>query len=86
MRHVGTLWAKRSLLSTSLTSACSSAVRARAGAGQGATGEGHTKWLVVELDACATDMFEAVEQSYRYLVGNGLARGNKPVASDSATA
>jgi len=44
-----------------------------------AAGEGHTKWLVVELDACATDMFEAVEQSYRYLVGNGLAQGNKPV-------
>ena len=58
MRHVGTLWAKRSLLSTSRTSACSSAVRARAGVGRGTTGEGHTKWLVVELDACATDMFE----------------------------
>jgi sugar phosphate isomerase/epimerase len=44
-----------------------------------AAGEGHTKWLVVELDACATDMFEAVEASYRYLVGNGLAQGNQPV-------
>jgi sugar phosphate isomerase/epimerase len=32
-------------------------------------------WHVVELDRCATDMFEAVEQSYRFLVENGLARG-----------
>lgn len=32
-------------------------------------------WHVVELDRCATDMFEAVEQSYRFLTGAGLARG-----------
>jgi sugar phosphate isomerase/epimerase len=37
-----------------------------------------TKWLVVELDACATDMWQAIEDSYHYLVGNGLAAGNKP--------
>jgi hypothetical protein len=42
-------------------------------------GEGHAKWLVVELDACATSMIEAVEKSYRYLVGNGFAQGNVPV-------
>jgi len=35
------------------------------------------EWVIVELDSCATDMMEAVEQSYRYLVGNGLAAGNK---------
>jgi sugar phosphate isomerase/epimerase len=35
------------------------------------------EWLIVELDSCATDMFEAVEKSYRHLVGNGLAAGNK---------
>jgi sugar phosphate isomerase/epimerase len=35
------------------------------------------KWLVVELDRCATDMTEAVRGSYKYLVGNGLAAGNK---------
>lgn len=29
----------------------------------------HTAWLIVELDACATDMLEAVEKSYRYLEG-----------------
>lgn len=34
-----------------------------------------TKWVVVELDECATDMFEAVAESYRYLVGSGLADG-----------
>lgn len=32
-------------------------------------------WHVVELDACAGDMLEAVEESYRYLVNNGLSRG-----------
>lgn len=36
-----------------------------------------TQWLVVELDTCETDMFEAVEQSYRFLTQNGLAAGNK---------
>ena len=38
-------------------------------------GAGHTKWLVVELDRCATDMFEAVARSYDYLIGAGLAHG-----------
>ncbi len=33
------------------------------------------QWHIVELDACATDMFDAVEESYRYLVGRGLSRG-----------
>lgn len=27
----------------------------------------HAEWFVVELDHCATDMFTAVEKSYRYL-------------------
>ncbi len=35
------------------------------------------EWLVVELDRCATDMMTAVEDSYQYLVGKGLARGNQ---------
>ena len=34
------------------------------------------EWNIVELDACDTDMMTAVEQSCRYLVGNGLASGN----------
>jgi len=33
------------------------------------------RWHVVELDRCATDMFEAVERSYDYLVGGGHSRG-----------
>jgi len=40
-------------------------------------GKPHTEWLIVELDRCATDMVEAVSQSYKYLVGNGFALGNK---------
>ncbi len=33
--------------------------------------------LIVELDYCNTDMFEAIEQSYNYLINSGLAVGNK---------
>ena len=35
------------------------------------------RWLIVELDSCATDMLTAVKKSHDYLVGKGLARGNK---------
>lgn len=42
-----------------------------------AADENVLRWLVVELDACATDMFTAVEESYAYLVGNSFAAGNK---------
>lgn len=31
------------------------------------------RWLVVELDECGTDMWTAVEESYMYLVGSGVA-------------
>lgn len=34
------------------------------------------KWIVVELDECATDMFTAIEESYTYLTKNKLAIGN----------
>jgi len=33
------------------------------------------EWHIVELDRCATDMLQALEDSYRYLTGAGLARG-----------
>jgi sugar phosphate isomerase/epimerase len=33
------------------------------------------EWHIVELDRCATDMFTAVADSYKYLVGKGLSRG-----------
>jgi sugar phosphate isomerase/epimerase len=32
-------------------------------------------WHIVEFHECATDVFEAVEESYRYLVDSGLSRG-----------
>jgi len=32
-------------------------------------------WHIVELDRCDTDMFDAVERSYHYLVDRGLSRG-----------
>ncbi len=34
-------------------------------------------WYIVELDRCATDMLEAVRDSYTYLTTKGLARGKK---------
>ena len=37
----------------------------------------HAEWLIVELDRCGTDMMTAVQESYTYLIGQGLARGNK---------
>jgi sugar phosphate isomerase/epimerase len=33
------------------------------------------RWHLVEFDRCDTDMFDAVERSYGFLVGNGLSRG-----------
>jgi sugar phosphate isomerase/epimerase len=33
------------------------------------------RWHIVELDRCATDMFDAVERSYDFLVGAGLSSG-----------
>ena len=35
------------------------------------------EWVIVELDACDTDMFEAVRKSYEYLTTQGLAQGTK---------
>jgi sugar phosphate isomerase/epimerase len=42
-------------------------------------GAGITEWMVVEIDSVAADrdMMEAVERSYKYLVGNKLAAGRK---------
>ena len=37
------------------------------------------RWIIVELDKCDTDMTEAIEKSYNYMISNGLAEGNKPV-------
>jgi sugar phosphate isomerase/epimerase len=37
---------------------------------------GHTVWMIVEVDSCATDMIEAVRKSFEYLTSKGLARGS----------
>lgn len=39
-----------------------------------AINENILEWLIVELDWCATDMFEAVRKSVIYLVNNGFGR------------
>ena len=33
--------------------------------------------IIVELDYCVIEMWQAIEQSYRYMVDNGLAAGNR---------
>ncbi len=38
-------------------------------------GAPHTQWLIVEIDRCATDMYDAVARSARYLMAKGLGRG-----------
>ncbi len=42
-----------------------------------AADENVLRWLVVELDCCATDMTKAIEESYNYLVSSKLGYGNK---------
>ncbi|HEX3779882.1 MAG TPA: sugar phosphate isomerase/epimerase [Pseudonocardiaceae bacterium] len=37
------------------------------------------RWHIVELDRCHLDMFDALRQSYAYLVGKGLSRGRLPL-------
>ena len=38
-------------------------------------GKINTKWMIVELDNCATDMMDAVRESYVYLKKNKMAKG-----------
>ena len=42
-----------------------------------AADEAVLEWLIVELDACATDMMTAVEGSFRYLTAAGLGHETK---------
>ena len=35
------------------------------------------RWHIIELDRCDTDMFEAVERSYHYLVDHQLSAGQR---------
>jgi sugar phosphate isomerase/epimerase len=39
---------------------------------------GNTEWMVVEMDKTDTDVFDALKDSYDYLVKNGMAKGRKP--------
>ena len=39
---------------------------------------GNTEWMIVEMDKTTTDVFEALQESYTYLVKNGMAKGKKP--------
>jgi len=41
-----------------------------------AADENVLEWLIVEIDSCDTDMFGAVEESFKYLVDAGLGYGN----------
>lgn len=34
---------------------------------------GHTQWMIVEMDRTSTDIFKALADSYRYLIDNNLA-------------
>lgn len=36
---------------------------------------GNTQWMIVEMDKVEGDVFKALEDSYTYLVENGMARG-----------
>jgi len=36
-----------------------------------------TRWLIVEMDECATDMLDAVAESYRYLADGGWGHGRE---------
>jgi len=35
----------------------------------------NAKWLIVELDRCATDMMTAIKESFTYMTSEGLAHG-----------
>jgi sugar phosphate isomerase/epimerase len=35
------------------------------------------EWWIVELDRCATDIWEALQQSYTYLTGMRFVRGKR---------
>lgn len=39
---------------------------------------GNTEWMIVEMDKTEGDIFDALKESYDYLIKNGLARGKRP--------
>lgn len=40
--------------------------------------DNNTQWLIVEMDKTDGDVFDALQESYNYLVTQGLGRGRKP--------
>ena len=38
-------------------------------------GRATVQWMIIELDSCATDMMDALQQSYTYLTNENLAQG-----------
>jgi sugar phosphate isomerase/epimerase len=42
------------------------------------------RWHIIELERLHVDTFEALEKSYRYLVGQGLSRGSVAVGSSGS--
>ncbi len=40
---------------------------------------GNTEWMIVEMDKTSTDIFEALKESYDYLISNGMAISKKPI-------
>lgn len=41
--------------------------------------KGNAEWMIVEMDKTAGDVFEALQESYDYVVKTGMATGRKPV-------
>ena len=37
--------------------------------------KGNTKWMIIEMDVVATDVYQAIEDSYNYLLKNNFALG-----------
>ena len=40
---------------------------------------GNTEWMIVEMDKTTGDVFDALKESYDYLLRNGMATGRVPV-------
>ena len=39
---------------------------------------GNTEWMIVEMDKTTGDVFDVLQESYDYLIKNGMAKGRKP--------
>ena len=37
---------------------------------------GNTQWMIVEMDLTTVDVFQAIEESFHYLIDNKLAGNN----------